>query len=138
MQDCLFCKIIAKEIPSYMVGETEQAYAFLDIHPLNPGHTLIVPKKHYRWLWDMKNIEVGELFQFAYTIAQAQRSVFHTDWIASQVLGMGVHHAHVHLIPRTIDDKHKGENINPAAIQKLSEHAMEEIAKQLQQALLSA
>ena len=59
--DCIFCKIVAGEIPSHKVYEDSDYLAFLDIRPLNPGHTLVVPKKHYRWVWD--DPDIGKYYQ---------------------------------------------------------------------------
>ena len=61
MLNCIFCKIINKEIPCTKIYEDENFLAFLDINPLSPGHTQIIPKKHYRWVWDIENI--GEYFE---------------------------------------------------------------------------
>lgn len=97
MTDCIFCKIIAGEIPSTNVYEDNDFLAFLDINPQSPGHSLIIPKKHYRWVWDMP--DVGSLFQIAHRIAKAQKKSFGTDMIISKVFGEEVHHAHVWVYP---------------------------------------
>ena len=68
-QNCIFCKIIKGDIPSHKVYEDENYFAFLDIRPLNPGHTLVIPKKHYRWVWDVENI--GEYYEITSKIANA-------------------------------------------------------------------
>ena len=61
MENCIFCKIVSGEIPSYKVYEDNEFMAFLDVRPLNLGHTLVIPKKHYRWVWDVPNI--GEYYE---------------------------------------------------------------------------
>ncbi|MEI7463544.1 MAG: HIT domain-containing protein, partial [Candidatus Taylorbacteria bacterium] len=61
MPSCIFCKIINKEIPANIIYEDADFLAFLDIRPLSPGHMLVIPKKHYRWVWDVPN--VGEYFE---------------------------------------------------------------------------
>ena len=53
---CIFCKIVKKELPAYVVYENDNFLAFLDIYPLAPGHVQIIPKNHYRWVWDVPNI----------------------------------------------------------------------------------
>lgn len=106
---CIFCKITRKELPSYTVFEDENYIAFLDIRPLNPGHTLVAPRRHYRWVWDVPG--VGPYFETTTRIAKAQQRAMKTDWIAADVAGMGVPHAHIHLVPRFPDDN-LGEFIN--------------------------
>lgn len=103
MENCIFCKIVKGEIPSYKVYEDDNFLAFLDINPESPGHTLVIPKTHYRWVWDVPN--AGEYFEVAQKIAHAQMKAFETDWIISKIVGEEVPHAHIWLIP---DHKVKG------------------------------
>jgi histidine triad (HIT) family protein len=107
MKDCIFCKIVNKEIPAHIVYEDNNFLAFLDIHPQSPGHVQVIPKKHYRWVWDMLN--VGEYFEVAKKIALAQRKAFDTDWILSKVIGDEVPHAHVWVFPNS---EVKGDRMN--------------------------
>ena len=97
MKDCIFCKIAHSELPSYKVYEDEHFFAFLDIHPETPGHTQIIPKQHYRWVWDVPN--AGAFFEVARKIALAQRKVFGTEWILSKIIGDEMHHAHIWVFP---------------------------------------
>ena len=97
MDNCIFCKIIKKEIPADIVYEDKEFLAFLDIRPLAPGHVQIIPKKHYRWVWDVPNI--GQYFEVVKKVALAQKKAFQTDLIRSQIYGDEVHHAHVWLWP---------------------------------------
>ncbi len=111
MENCIFCKIVRGEIPSYKVYEDENFLAFLDINPESPGHTLVVPKTHYRWVWDLPagrqvSPNAGEYFEVAQKIAHAQMKAFETDWVISKIVGEEVPHAHIWLIP---DHKVKGE-----------------------------
>ncbi len=130
--DCIFCKIIAGEIPSYKVYEDDNFFAFLDISPLNPGHTLIIPKKHYRWVWDVPNI--GEYYQVVGKTAKAIKKAFSTDWVISLVVGEAVPHAHVWLIPRFENDGH-GAAINLKNVKRLSEEKMKEAAEKIKKFL---
>jgi len=59
--NCIFCKIVKGEIPAYKIYEDENFLAFLDINPQSPGHTQVIPKRHYRWVWDIPN--VGAYFE---------------------------------------------------------------------------
>jgi len=96
-QNCIFCKIVAKEISANIVYEDGDFLAFLDINPQSPGHTQIIPKKHYRWVWDVPN--VGSYFEVARKIAKAQQKAFDTDWILSKIIGDEVTHAHIWIYP---------------------------------------
>ena len=95
--DCIFCKIINKEIPANIVYEDSCFMAFLDINPRSPGHTLVIPKDHYRWVWDVPN--AGEYFEVAKKIALAQKKAFDTDIIYSNIHGIDVGHAHIWIYP---------------------------------------
>ncbi|MCK5211713.1 HIT family protein [Candidatus Parcubacteria bacterium] len=120
--DCIFCQIISGDIPSYKVYEDDDFFALLDIRPLNPGHTLVIPKKHYRWVWDIE--KVGAYFELVKKIANAQKKAFKTDYIVELVFGEEVEHAHVWLIPRHKGDGHGG-GIDLKNIKKLSEKEMQ-------------
>lgn len=80
-----------------MVYEDNNFIAFLDIRPLSPGHTLVIPKKHYHWVWDVPNI--GDYFTVVGKIANAQRRAFGDEKILSKIIGEEVHHAHVWIYP---------------------------------------
>ena len=127
--DCIFCKIVNKEIPAYVVYEDDNFLAFLDVRPLNPGHTLVIPKKHYRWVWDVKNI--GEYYEVVAKIAKAMKKALGTDYIVSLVFGEEVPHAHVWLVPRYADDGHGGA-IDLENIKDINEQEMVNIAKKIQ------
>jgi histidine triad (HIT) family protein len=106
MVECIFCRISKEEIPSYKIHEDEDFFAFLDINPRNKGHTLVVPKEHRRWVWDIE--DVGDCMEFCRKIALAIKDTFETDYVASAILGEEVPHAHIHLIPRFPKDGHGG------------------------------
>lgn len=97
MNECIFCKIIKKEIPSNIVYEDDNFLAFLDINPESPGHVQVVPKKHYRWVWDVPN--TGEYFEVVRKIAKAEQKAFETDWILSKIVGDEIEHAHIWVFP---------------------------------------
>ncbi len=77
--------------------EDDEFLAFLDIRPQSPGHVQVIPKTHYRWVWDIPNI--GEYFELARKIAKAQQKAFGTDWILSKSVGDEVEHAHLWVFP---------------------------------------
>ena len=103
MKDCIFCKIVSGEVSSNKVYEDENFLAFLDIHPQSPGHTLVIPKKHYRFVWDVPN--AGEYFEVAKKIALAEQKSFGTDVIWSKVMGDEIHHAHIWVFPHAGEAK---------------------------------
>jgi len=120
--DCIFCKIVANELPCYKLYEDDDFLSFLDIRPLNAGHALVIPKKHYRWVWDVPDI--GAYFDVVGRIANAQRKALGTEWVVAAVFGEEVAHAHVWLVPRREGDGHGGA-IDLANIKVLSEREMQ-------------
>ena len=128
--DCIFCKIVAGELPSYKIYEDDNYLVFLSIAPLNPGHSLIVPKKHYRWVWDLPtgretSPNIGEYYEIAGKIANATKKAFNIEMVASAVVGEEVPHAHIWIVPRFEDDGHGGAIVFDN-IKKLSEEEMRE------------
>ena len=106
MEDCIFCKIVSGDIPAHRVYEDNEFLAFLDIRPLSAGHTLVIPRKHYRFVWDVENI--GEYFVVVQKIAKALQQVSGTDEVFMKVIGEEVPHAHVWVFPnpdKTVEDK---------------------------------
>lgn len=95
----IFSRIIAGEIPSYRVAEDDRHYAFLDINPLAPGHTLVVPKREVDYIFDLSDEEYTALQLFAKRVAKAQKKALPCKRIGVAVLGMEVPHAHIHLVP---------------------------------------
>lgn len=96
----IFTRIAAGEIPSYKVAESEDFYAFLDINPLAPGHTLVIPRKvedDYIFNLDEKTYE--GLWAFARKVAQAIKAAVPCKRVGVAVLGMEVPHTHIHLVP---------------------------------------
>jgi len=135
VEDCVFCKIIREELPSYSVFDDGDYIAFLDIRPMNPGHTLVVPKLHYRWVWDVP--EAGRYFETVTRIAKALQKTMKTEWIAADVAGMGVAHAHIHLIPRFPNDGH-GEFVNGRNVKTITPEQMKRIAETIRKGLLGS
>lgn len=99
MADCIFCKIIAKEIPSYSVWEGEQFFAFLDLRPVNPGHLLIVPKAHIENIFDMPKDLYEALFNTAKALSAPLQKAMGSVRVGMVIEGFGVPHAHLHLVP---------------------------------------
>lgn len=107
--DCIFCKIIKGEIPCSKVFEDEKFFAFLDIGPVNRGHTLVIPKKHYKNLFDMPEEELNDYLMVIQKVSKAIIKAVNADGISINMsnepaAGQVVMHAHFHLIPRFKND----------------------------------
>lgn len=112
MPDCLFCKIVRSEIPSHKVYEDEQTFAFLDINPVNPGHTLVVPKKHAQDVLEIKDDQWNAVMQTVRRVAHALEKSLNPSGINLGMnnksgAGQTVFHAHVHIMPRFPIDGHE-------------------------------
>lgn len=129
---CIFCKIAKEEIPAYKVYEDEKYIAFLDISPLNPGHTLVIPKEHFRWVWDSPDI--CGYFEVVRKVAKALQKALETEWVVSAAIGEAVEHAHVQVIPRLPDDGHGGA-INFAARKQVPKEQMEYLVGKVREAM---
>ncbi len=95
----IFSKIAAGEIPSYKCAEDEQFYAFLDINPIQKGHTLVIPRREVDYVFDMNDDEIGAYMVFAKKVAVAIKRAFPCKKVGMAVLGLEVPHAHIHLVP---------------------------------------
>jgi histidine triad (HIT) family protein len=132
MEDCIFCKISKKEIPCFEVFEDEKFLAFLDINPRNPGHTLVITKEHFRWVWDVPYL--GEYFEIVGKIAKAIQKAMKTEFVVSFIIGEEVPHAHIHLVPRFPADGH-GSLINLSLVRNIEKEEMIKIAKKIRDSL---
>lgn len=95
----IFSKIVAGEIPSYKIAEDEFHYAFLDISPLQKGHTLVIPKREVDYIFDLTDEEIARLQVFAKKVAVAIKKAIPCVKVGQCVLGLEVPHAHIHLVP---------------------------------------
>ncbi len=95
----LFTRIIKGEIPAHKILENERYLAFLDIRPVNPGHTLVIPKKEVDYIFDVEDKTLEGLIVFAKKVAKAIEKAIPCKRIGVMVAGLEVPHAHVHLIP---------------------------------------
>ena len=112
MENCIFCKIIKGEIPSYKVAETEEAYAFLDIGPLSVGHTLVLPKKHIKNIFEADPKDLYPVLDLVQKIAALMKEKLPCDGVNilvnnGEAAGQSVHHCHWHIIPRFVGDGYK-------------------------------
>lgn len=95
----IFSKIISGEIPAYIIAETNDFIAFLDVFPCAPGHTLVVPKKEIDYIFDIEDDLYSKMMLFAKSLEPAIRKAVPCKRVGVAVIGLEVPHAHVHLIP---------------------------------------
>jgi histidine triad (HIT) family protein len=105
MDDCVFCKIVAKQIPATVVREDEHTLAFMDIGQVNPGHVLVAVKRHAENIYALDDAQAAAVFQVAARLARAIRDAFAPQGLSvyqanGSAAGQTVFHFHVHLVPR--------------------------------------
>ncbi len=98
--NCIFCKIISGEVPTHPTYENEFVFAFRDIKPVAPGHTLVIPKEHYQWFYEVPAETANEWFGAAQMLAVKLKDDMGADYVEFKIVGIDVPHAHIHLIPR--------------------------------------
>ena len=135
MQDCIFCRIVAGNLPAARILETPGVLAFLDIAPVHYGHTLIIPKRHYPNLLDLPDDLWQEMGQVSRRVAQALRTTlsaqgFNLCMNNFEAAGQEVFHAHLHIVPRYLGD---GLKLFPQESYRPGD--MEKTAAQLRQTL---
>ncbi|OGL95802.1 hypothetical protein A2348_00215 [Candidatus Uhrbacteria bacterium RIFOXYB12_FULL_58_10] len=99
MDTCIFCKIVAGELPCHRVWEDENHLAFLDIHPMREGHTLVVPKAHASELFEMDAAAYEALMRASRTVASRLKPAMGVPRVGVAVEGFEADHVHVHLVP---------------------------------------
>lgn len=112
MSDSIFTKIVKGDIPCHKVYENEKTLAFLDIHPVQPGHTLVIPKKEVEFLWDLDVKDYQAVMDTVKKVARRLRAMLPAPYVGVQVIGVDVPHAHVHLIPfHTVEQYRRTQNM---------------------------
>jgi histidine triad (HIT) family protein len=129
MNSCIFCRIAQKRVPANLVYEDEKAMAFLDIRPLNEGHTLIIPKLHYENIFDIPQELIMHIQGVTKRVALAVKKATQADGISimqqnGKAAGQEIFHLHVHVIPRFAGQKlSKFSETSEASKEKLSQTA---------------
>ena len=131
MDNCIFCKIVAGEIPNYTIYEDNHTLAFLDINPHAKGHTVLIPKLHTETLFDMNKELSGELFLNIEKVMEKIQEVLQPDgfnigWNHGQAGGQSVPHLHIHIMPRWNGD---GGGSMHSIVDQAGDISVEEIAK---------
>ncbi len=126
MTECIFCKIARGEVPSAKVWENEKFFAFLDRNPIRKGHTLIIPKNHHEYLFDMDDSEYSDLMLASKSLAGAIQKAMGANKIGLLVEGFLVHHAHIHLVPLN-----KASDMNTSNATKANTEELNEVSKMI-------
>lgn len=126
--DSVFTKIIRGDIPAYKIYEDDKTIAFLDINPIQPGHTLVVPKTQVDHVWDLDESDYNTLMDAARKVGIHLKQVLHTKRVALRVEGFDMAHTHVHLIPCN-----SGEELNsqPDMNSEPDHEALKQMAERL-------
>jgi histidine triad (HIT) family protein len=133
--DCTFCKIVDKEIPSKVVYEDDSNLAFLSIRPISEGHTIVIPKNHYKTMEELPQEEIKNLFLIVKKVAKIIHERLSPDGYNIlqnnfEAAGQEIPHSHVHIIPRTYGDQKIGLRIPP---KEATEQVLENVLKKLEQ-----
>lgn len=119
-KDCLFCKMTRKEIPIKKIYEDEKYLAFLDKSPMHEGHTLLIPKKHEDYIFDLEDEEYCQLMLTAKKISKVLKKAINKEKVGLAVEGFLVRHVHVHLVPIN-----QGEGIDPCLQKTVSNEELD-------------
>jgi histidine triad (HIT) family protein len=128
MADTIFTKIIKGEIPAHKLYEDERTFAFLDIHPKTPGHTLVIPKRQVEFVWDLDETDYQAVMATAKKVAERLRTVLGYPYVGELVFGMDVPHAHVHVYGFTTAEEARRI---PGQATEPDHAALADLAKQL-------
>ena len=134
LSDCIFCKIVSKEIPTKILVETESCIGFLDAFPLAKGHSLVIPKRHYEKLQDLPINVNTEVFSTVHSLISKVDSLTGATLVAvhnGKQSGQEIPHVHVHLIPRSEDDSAGAVHSMFSKKPDLSESEIEELCSKL-------
>jgi histidine triad (HIT) family protein len=136
MEDCIFCKIIKGEIPSVKIFENENVFAFLDIEPLSKGHCLVIPKKHFKDIFDTDKIVLQEIVIAVKNIAETMKQNLGSDGVnifnnSGKSAEQGVFHLHFHIVPRYKEDGLRTVECLSAKAKKSNLEELKEISEKL-------
>lgn len=122
----IFSRIVAGEIPCYKIAENDEFFAFLDINPVQKGHTLVIPKEEISYIFDINDDKLGRYMAFAKKVAAAIQKAVPCLRIGMAVVGLEVPHSHIHLVP--LNGLH---DLNLDAKMEVAKEEMEQIAENI-------
>ena len=140
LEACVLCELVARKRPISVIGETEDVLAFMDIQPVNPGHALVIPKRHAAYLADLDPTLAGHMVALGMRVAAALRTCgVHCEGVNlfladGEAAGQEVFHAHLHVFPRFIGDGF-GLKFNPNYFVLPSRAALDDIATDIRNAM---
>ena len=135
-KSCIFCKIVRKQAPASIIYEDESTIVFLDLRPLNVGHTLVIPKAHYVDIFDIPEKELSQMHRVSKLVSFGVKKVTKADGISiiqqnGKAAGQDIFHIHVHVVPRF-----EGQKLPPFSELREAERAkLDEMAKKIKQEL---
>lgn len=113
MADSVFTKIVKGEIPCHKIYEDERTLAFLDIHPVQPGHVLVIPKKQVEFVWDLADEDYQAVMSTVQKVARRLREMLGVRYVGERIVGVDVPHAHVQMIPfNTVEEWKAPQDMN--------------------------
>lgn len=134
--DCIFCKIVKREIPAKIIAETEKSMAFIDAFPLTKGHSLVIPKNHYEKVQDISSDDNADLFETVRKVISKVDKISNATLLAvhnGKESGQEIPHVHVHLIPRSNADSAGPVHSMFKDMPKLSENEINQIHEKLRE-----
>lgn len=126
----IFTKIINGEIPCHKIYEDNKTLAFLDIHPVAEGHTLVIPKVEIEFLWDLDDDDYSAVMSTAKKVALRLKEVIGKPYVGEMVVGTDVPHAHVHIVPFT-ETRELKRTLDPMQDTPVNHTALADLAKKL-------
>ncbi len=135
MDDCVFCKIVAGELPSSTVYEDDHIMAFLTIEAINPGHTLVIPKRHIESVWDMEDDLYAKNMAVVKKVSVALDAAFQPEKVGIMVMGWDVPHAHTHVVPQTEPGDVTSKKIIENTVIKFDRNTLDQHANKIKQSL---
>jgi histidine triad (HIT) family protein len=109
MNDCIFCKIVKGEVPSFKIFENDKVFCFLDINPLTKGHTLVIPKEHHKDIFDIPESDLKEIISVAKKLSGTIKEKLNAEGVnlvnaSGEFAEQSVFHFHLHIVPRYKND----------------------------------
>ncbi len=121
---CIFCDITDNKKSAFKVWENNDFLAFLDVKPINPGHILLIPKNHQEEIFDLEDNLYNEIFKIIKKLSKPLKKITKAKRIGIAIEGLGVPHAHIHLVPI-----YHGNELNPERAKRVSENELKQMQK---------
>ena len=124
--ECIFCSIVAGTLPNFTVYEDHEFLAFLDVFPRVKGHVLVIPKDHYRWVYDVPNF--GAYWEVVKKVGEKLQQSLGSEFISYVTMGNEVPHAHIHVLPQQTN---KVEGFTLSSVVNMSKDEMKKLASSI-------